>query len=154
MAYEKHTWVNNETITAAKMNNIEDGIEEAAQSGGGGAVIIIDDGTALDKTFAEIYDLVESGTPCYISYTDRKAQGDLDTTYGYDVDLSLILMVFKYNANYRIVASNTGCYGFSNVEYVGVPGATTYQASSSNDYPTFLRHTTVKVASLDISTYR
>lgn len=41
MSYEKHTWVNNETITAAKMNNIEDGIEEAAQSGGGGYDLVI-----------------------------------------------------------------------------------------------------------------
>lgn len=40
MAYEKHEWVNNETITASKLNNIEDGIEEAAQSGGGGALIV------------------------------------------------------------------------------------------------------------------
>ena len=40
MSYEKHTWVNNETITAAKMNNIEDGIEEAAQSGGYDLVIV------------------------------------------------------------------------------------------------------------------
>lgn len=40
MAYEKHTWVNNETITAAKMNNIEDGIEEAAQSDGSAYDII------------------------------------------------------------------------------------------------------------------
>lgn len=36
MSYVKHTWVNNEAITASKMNNIEDGIEEASQSGGGG----------------------------------------------------------------------------------------------------------------------
>ena len=36
MAYEQHEWVNGETITAAKMNNIEEGIAEAAQSGGGG----------------------------------------------------------------------------------------------------------------------
>ena len=35
MSYEKHTWVDNETITAAKLNNIEDGVQEAAQSGGG-----------------------------------------------------------------------------------------------------------------------
>lgn len=29
MSYEKHNWIDNETITAAKLNNIEDGIEEA-----------------------------------------------------------------------------------------------------------------------------
>ena len=36
MSYEKHTWVNNEVISASKLNNIEDGIEEASQSGGSG----------------------------------------------------------------------------------------------------------------------
>ena len=36
MAYVEHEWVNGETITAAKMNNIEEGIAEASQSGGGG----------------------------------------------------------------------------------------------------------------------
>lgn len=36
MAYVEHEWVNGETITAEKMNNIEQGIAEAAQSGGGG----------------------------------------------------------------------------------------------------------------------
>ena len=35
MSYTPHTWVNNETITAAKLNNIEEGVQEAAQSGGG-----------------------------------------------------------------------------------------------------------------------
>ena len=42
MSYTRHTWVDNETITAAKLNNIEDGIEEAAWSGGGGYDIIIE----------------------------------------------------------------------------------------------------------------
>ena len=40
MSYSKHTWVSHETITAAKLNNIEDGVEEAAQSGGGYDLVI------------------------------------------------------------------------------------------------------------------
>lgn len=40
MAYEQHEWVNGETITAEKLNNIEEGIAEAAQSGGGGDIPI------------------------------------------------------------------------------------------------------------------
>lgn len=51
MSYEKHTWVNNETITAAKLNNIEDGIEEAAQSGGGGYDLVILGTTAEDSQY-------------------------------------------------------------------------------------------------------
>lgn len=40
MSYTPHTWVDNETITAAKLNNIEDGVQEAAQSGGGGEIFV------------------------------------------------------------------------------------------------------------------
>ena len=39
MSYVKHTWVNNEVISASKMNNIEEGIEEASQSGGSSASV-------------------------------------------------------------------------------------------------------------------
>ncbi len=41
MAYEPHTWTDGETITAAKINNIEEGIAEAAQGGGWDAEIRI-----------------------------------------------------------------------------------------------------------------
>lgn len=37
MSYTQHTWVNGETVTADKMNNIEEGVTEAMSSGGGGA---------------------------------------------------------------------------------------------------------------------
>lgn len=60
MSYEKHNWTDNETITAAKLNNIEGGIEEAAQSGGGyDAVITIyhDNNSAHNFEFA-----IESGS--------------------------------------------------------------------------------------------
>lgn len=43
MSYTRHTWTDPETITAAKLNNIEDGIEEAAQSGGGGGYDLVID---------------------------------------------------------------------------------------------------------------
>lgn len=37
MSYTPHTWVDNETITAAKLNNIEDGIA----NGGGVATVLV-----------------------------------------------------------------------------------------------------------------
>ena len=37
MAYERHDWVCGETVTEQKMNNIEDGIEEALECCGGGS---------------------------------------------------------------------------------------------------------------------
>ena len=67
MAYTRHDWDCGETITADKMNNIEDGIEAALDccEGGGGTLIITtrtetlpDVGTvlAMDKTWQEIFD--------------------------------------------------------------------------------------------------
>lgn len=35
MAYEKNTWTNGDTITAEKLNHMEDGISEGGSSGGG-----------------------------------------------------------------------------------------------------------------------
>ena len=40
MAYDKHTWRSKEKITAAKLNNMEDGIESASSGSGAGAIII------------------------------------------------------------------------------------------------------------------
>ena len=58
MSYTKHTWTDGELVTAAKMNNIENGIEEA--SSGGGVLVVhatpSDDAMTLDKTWQEIKD--------------------------------------------------------------------------------------------------
>lgn len=68
MSYTPHTWTTNETITAAKLNNLEDGVQEAAQSGGGGLTFIpwtFDDNTdniVLSMTAQQIYDGMLDGT--------------------------------------------------------------------------------------------
>lgn len=62
MTYEKQTWECGETITAEKLNHIEDGIADA--SSGGGTLVIRETRTesegdtvyTLDKTWQEIYD--------------------------------------------------------------------------------------------------
>lgn len=83
MSYEQHEWVNGETITAAKMNNIEEGIAEAAQSGGGGlsadAIIHLEHAnnsnedssanltaTIVSGTFADLYAKMADGGSPYI----------------------------------------------------------------------------------------
>lgn len=154
MPYVEHTWTNGETITAAKMNNIEEGIAEAAQSGGSGAVIIIDDGTALDKTYAEIYDLIHSGTPCYIKYNIGGSTSDLDTDYAYAVYLVQVIAVYKYNDSYRIWASSAEQIGISGSSYIGSAGIWTYQASTSSDYPTFFKRVYTPSGNISSSSVR
>ena len=42
MAYDKNVWASGDTVTAAKLNHIENGIEEAASSGGGNPQITLE----------------------------------------------------------------------------------------------------------------
>lgn len=66
MSYTRHTWIDDESVTYEKLNNIEDGVEEASSSGGYDAVITIyhDNISAHDYEFA-----IESG-----SYAALKAK--------------------------------------------------------------------------------
>ena len=77
MSYTEHTWQTGETITAAKMNNIEEGIQEAAQSGGGGWDLVVkmskpfpDSATTFTvisgDTAANLYDKLMDGNPIAI----------------------------------------------------------------------------------------
>lgn len=151
MSYTPTSWTTGDTITASALNKIEQGIADA---GGGGAVIITDNGTALDKTYAEIYALVESGTPCYISYTAGKASGGLDETYTYKVVLFPVVLVYKYNNDYRVMAVSSSQGSVSPHSYVGLPAIWTYMASNSSAYPTFLKQAYVNEQYLSASSYR
>ena len=68
MSYEPHTWVNGETITAEKMNNLEEGVSSGG--GGGGAMIVQYNHStgALDKTVRELNTALLSGVPVYFVY--------------------------------------------------------------------------------------
>ena len=94
MSYTRHTWTHNETITAAKLNNIEDGIEEG---GGGAGVEVIFTATmeeggvsvSVNGNFASVWaahtetsaqtglDILTSGITCeaFLSYGDSISKG-------------------------------------------------------------------------------
>lgn len=142
MSYTPTTWNTGDTITASALNKIEQGI---ADGGGGGATIITDSSGTLDKTYAEIYNLVNSGTPCYVLFNANGSSSDLDSDYNYFIVLLQVISVFKYNDVYRIFCGSTMANEVDNISYLGTPAIWTYQASVSSGYPTFLR--TVPVAS-------
>ena len=150
MSYTPHEWQNDELITAAKMNNIEEGIAE----GGGGAVIITDNGTQLDKTYAEIYALVNSGTPCYIKYNRGNSKSDLDEDYTYYVALAPVVLVYKYDSYYRIHSLCSATTSVGSQYYFGKSSTWVYQASVSTDYPTFYRQAYVNDSYLSVSDNR
>ena len=66
MSYTKTTWETGDTITAEKLNNIEDGVE-AASSGSGGPLIVSLNTEGLyrftDATFEDISEAFLNGRP-------------------------------------------------------------------------------------------
>ena len=142
MAYVEHEWVNGETITAAKLNNIEEGIVEASQSGGGGALICNssydgdEDNFILDKTAQEIYDALLAGTPAYIKYQYGTPEDHQGTLY-----LAPIIKFSNYNytEDIKIYASKTR-YSPSQIDGkfgLGIASIITYKASGLDEYPVF-----------------
>lgn len=82
MSYEQHTWVDGETITASKMNNIEAGIVEASQSGGGGGGVLKIPGTwdsgilTLEASYNDIVSAWNSGVLPVAVYDDQYGDGE------------------------------------------------------------------------------
>lgn len=136
MSYTPTTWTTGDTITASALNKIEQGI---ADGGGGGATIITDSSGTLDKTFAEIYNLVNSGTPCYVLCNSSGSSSDLDSDYTYHIALLQVIAMFKYNDVYRIYCECAMADTVETVNFLGMPTIWTYQASVSSGYPTYLR---------------
>ena len=83
MTYEKTNWKVGDTITATKLNKIEDQVaanEEAiSASSGGGIEFITIDGFAdtCDKTYDEIVALFQAGKTVMAKYSDSEFVGDI-----------------------------------------------------------------------------
>lgn len=133
MTYTPTEWKNGDIITAVGLNNMEQGISDA--NTGSTSVIINDVEGTLDKTYAEIYDLLNSGTPCFIRWNNND-DPDLDEEYAYYELLMPIICVYKYNETYRIVAGVT-YFGTLSQYFVGVPTIWTYGATVSSGYPVY-----------------
>ena len=107
MAYTPTTWANGDTITAAGLNKMEQGIAAA----GGVVVLHVDENTgALDKTWNEIYTLTGAGVPMCIV----RANIDYATQY----ILALLQTVFDDEGQYVVA------FG----EFYAI-------AATANDYP-------------------
>ena len=73
MSYEKTTWQNGDTITAEKLNNIENGIAGSIMNVG----LVMEAGSAptLNKTWKEICDHIALGGIVIINSTPVEADG-------------------------------------------------------------------------------
>jgi hypothetical protein len=111
MSYTKHTWVDGELVTAAKMNNIENGIEEASSGGGsGGGVLVVHQDTdgKLDKTWQEIHD-------SDFAVLKRASGTVLVTTGAYEEDGEYGVGFFTYGADPTVYIA-TSASGYPTIE--------------------------------------
>lgn len=153
MSYTEHTWTTGETITADKMNNIEEGIVEASQSGSSALICTssyseVVGNYILDKTVQEIYDALLDGTPAYIKFQ----YGGFDSYEG-SLYLAPIIKVYNYDQTnlIRIVASKPQFVG--TVGGLGnsfSPAVLIYTASGLNEYPNY--YTTVSTTTSSVTT--
>ena len=138
MSYTRHTWVDNETISKDKLNNIEDGIQEAAQ-GSGGIIVhgsYIGGNYTLDKTIQELYDATQAGIPVYLVY-----QYGGWTDFISENSLCRLWCVYKYDESvYRVGFLRTGGYGNN---YIPNLQAWIFGATSKSAYPTSLATKTI-----------
>ena len=122
MSYTKHTWTDGELVTAAKMNNIENGIEAASSggSGGGGLVLTMDNEGALNKTLAEIKSAAESGVVAL-----HESHGQSEDVYDY------LINIIESDGSY-IVAF---CWFDLGEGGVITPTVIAFMCESPDDYP-------------------
>ena len=147
MTYSPTTWTTGDTITASALNKIEQGIADA---GGGGLIVNVTNSggvKTMDKTYAEIYEALKAGTPCFMLWAGNTYSSDIDTDYTHGVSLAEITICYKYNTDYRIVAVSGYYSTVGDTNYAFVPANVIFQASTSTDYPTFLRTIIVNTAS-------
>lgn len=102
MSYTQQTWVTGDTITAAKLNNMEQGI---ASAGGGPLLVTVgpaQDGInkVFDKTWAEIHDAILSSG---VTIIEREV-GD---GYEYNTLMPLNNVDHDPEAGYIVVAGDT-----------------------------------------------
>ncbi len=112
MSYTPSTWAKGDTITAAKLNNMESGIS-GAQAYMVGLNFDNDNNMTLDKTWQEILDAAAAGKYVIVFIADEN------------------------NALYCPLASIFGGTGMGpyTIEIVWAGNITSFIASTPNDYP-------------------
>ena len=150
MSYTPTSWSTGDTITAAAMNKIENGIANA------GSALVCTAGwnsslsaTALDKTVQEIYDAFVSGTPVYVKYQ----YGVLGTDYEAHVYLAPVVKIYNYNNTntIRVCVQKPTLFGSKDTyDFLFSPSVAIFSATGLNQYPVF--YTTVFTPATYVST--
>ena len=149
MSYTPTNWTTGDTITATKLNKMEQGIANA-----GSAMVLTITTTllskTLNKTFAEIYEALHNGTPCYIQY-DYNYTADIDNEYVTGSVLAQVSEAYKYSDTYRVFASYASpAYFSAQSTTLSTPSVMVFEATDASSYPTLLKVVIVTVGSTQV----
>lgn len=105
MSYEKHTWETGETITAEKLNHIEDGVAESE----GGVVLITgtsdgsEEGVVLNASYNDLLSFVNNGVIPIIKISNENS----DSTLVFLAPVSLLVYdATASSGNYKVQLIN------------------------------------------------
>lgn len=156
MSYTPTQWNSGDTVTATKLNKIE----QALASGGNGGMIInydlaVGETGTLDKTFAEIHDAMLNGTPCYIRYVEFGSGETEETPIGSSFIrhcyLEPVVCLMKYESVYRVYSSGVAEPRNIGNEYnIGLPLLRIFTATATTDYPTLYRKVIATTTSVSV----
>lgn len=138
MAYTPTTWANGDTITAEKLNKLEQGV---ANSGSCLMVELTSKAGTADHTFAEIFNALKAGIPVYLHYPPNGGD-DWAQEYSDSSGVMPVVAAYKYADDYRVYASyfEVRYLASSTIsDYAGAPAMYVLSASSPNADPTFYR---------------
>ena len=116
MSYTKTTWVNGDTITAEKLNNMENGIANAGGTLIVGVTVTVEDeleAASMDKTWQEIHDALAAGLRVIVIYSNPN--------YSEIVQEAINHVYFEDGDGY----------------YVNAGGGMDYYTNSASGYPSF-----------------
>lgn len=157
MSYEPTTWLNGDTITAQKLNKMEQGIAAGSGAlfinctGGQGDPLFIGTGAHLDISWLDIYNALKSGTPCYIVRKTETSGPSSD--YTCSMRVLPVVAAYKYSADYRVYAQDAYPQNVSNTGGTGLPAIITFYAPDYDAFPTFLRGVSASSNTTYISTW-
>ena len=117
MSYEKQNWKTGDTITAEKLNHIEEGIEKGYFQL---VEIIYDESTdkyRLNKTYSEINELLINGIPTFMKFSSTQS-----------AELLPITTTVHAGDMYGVGALTINAFTYE-------PSAQVYIADSENGYP-------------------
>lgn len=101
MSYTPTTWATGDTVTAALLNKMEQGISDASSGGGGGGAFVVHDSNGtLDKTWQEIATASASSViVCALGDTSDLTVNYMSALWGEEEDYGVAFIAIEPDAN-------------------------------------------------------